>query len=124
MWRIGESMIGSYTGRMEPPGRPKIVSTPSISRLLMRACPPSRIIVGSLGRAVLRMRRFRMRRFGVDSVRQRFGVRGQGRPDPENAIDLPWGRSRMRTQGKRRRALGEYHESRDGGVHGGQRAMS
>jgi hypothetical protein len=40
MWRIGESMIGSYTGKMAPPGNPKITSTPSISRDLMRAWPP------------------------------------------------------------------------------------
>src|SRR5581483_11909207 len=40
MWRIGESMIGSYTGRMAPPGSPKMTSTPSISSALMRACPP------------------------------------------------------------------------------------
>src|SRR5690349_18110147 len=40
MWRIGESMIGSYTGRIAPPGSPNITSTPSISSDLMRACPP------------------------------------------------------------------------------------
>src|SRR5205085_6306524 len=40
MWRIGLSMIGSYTGRMQPPGNPKIVSTPSISSALIRAWPP------------------------------------------------------------------------------------
>src|SRR5438874_1864604 len=40
MWRIGESMMGSYTGRMAPPGRPNITSTSCISKLLMRACAP------------------------------------------------------------------------------------
>src|SRR5579862_6652234 len=40
MWRIDESMIGSYTGRMAPPGSPNITSTPCISRLLMRAWAP------------------------------------------------------------------------------------
>jgi hypothetical protein len=35
-----ESMIGSYTGRIAPPGSPNMTSTPSISRLLMRAWPP------------------------------------------------------------------------------------
>ena len=37
---MGESMIGSYTGRMAPPGRPNITSTPSISRLLIKAWAP------------------------------------------------------------------------------------
>src|SRR5439155_11144135 len=40
MWRIGESMIGSYTGRIAPPGRPNMTCTCSITRLLMRACAP------------------------------------------------------------------------------------
>src|SRR5579871_5004512 len=40
MWRIDESRIGSYTGRMAPPGRPNMTSTPCISRLLMRAWAP------------------------------------------------------------------------------------
>src|SRR4051794_5584073 len=100
MWRIGESMIGSYTGRMAPPGRPKIVSTPSISRLLMRACPPSSFIVGFLASGCCWA-----------------GAADRGE-EPENAIDLPLGRSRMRTRGERRRALGEYHEERGGGGHG------
>ena len=34
-------MIGSYTGRMAPPGSPKITSTPSSSSERMRARPPS-----------------------------------------------------------------------------------
>src|SRR5580704_10245839 len=45
MWRIEESMIGSYTGRMAPPGRPNMTSTPCISRLLMSACAPVSSIV-------------------------------------------------------------------------------
>src|SRR3954452_19289935 len=43
-------MMGSYTGRMAPPGRPKRTSTSCISRLLMRAwAPVSFIAVPSLG---------------------------------------------------------------------------
>jgi hypothetical protein len=53
MWRIGLSMIGSYTGRIAPPGRPKMVSTPSISRARIRACPPSIfmavVLLGAVG---------------------------------------------------------------------------
>src|SRR3954469_9148097 len=45
MWRIDESMIGSYAGRMQPPGSPNMTSTPSISRLLLRACAPASLIV-------------------------------------------------------------------------------
>src|SRR5262245_47641254 len=33
-------MSGSYTGRIAPPGRPNMTSTPSISRLLIRAWAP------------------------------------------------------------------------------------
>src|SRR3954454_7169807 len=40
MWRIVESISGSYAGRMAPPGSPNMTSTPSISRLLMRAWAP------------------------------------------------------------------------------------
>src|SRR5262245_61639960 len=40
MWRIEESISGSYTGRIAPPGRPNMTSVPSISRLLMRAWAP------------------------------------------------------------------------------------
>src|ERR1700674_1751628 len=45
MCRIDESRIGSYTGRMAPPGRPNITSTCCISKLLIRACAP----VSSIG---------------------------------------------------------------------------
>src|SRR3954451_12046905 len=48
MWRIGESRIGSYTGRIAPPGRPKMTSTPSISSDLIRAEPPLVFIVRPL----------------------------------------------------------------------------
>ena len=40
MWRIDESISGSYTGRIAPPGSPNMTSVPSISRLLMRAWAP------------------------------------------------------------------------------------
>src|SRR5262249_24356088 len=40
MWRIEESISGSYTGRIAPPGRPNMTLVPSISRLLMRAWAP------------------------------------------------------------------------------------
>src|SRR5713226_6436231 len=48
MWRIELSISGSYTGRIAPPGRPNMTSTPSISRLLMRACAPVSCIAWSL----------------------------------------------------------------------------
>src|SRR4051794_37247207 len=38
-------MIGSYAGRMQPPGSPNMTSTPSISRLLMRAWAPVSFMV-------------------------------------------------------------------------------
>src|SRR4051812_17539056 len=38
-------MIGSYAGRMQPPGSPNMTSTFSISRLLMRACAPVSFMV-------------------------------------------------------------------------------
>src|SRR3954447_20083687 len=40
MWRMLLSSNGSYAGRMQPPGRPKITSVFSISSALMRACAP------------------------------------------------------------------------------------
>src|SRR5258706_14045980 len=40
MWRIDESSNGSYAGKMHPPGRPNMTSSPSISRLLIRAWAP------------------------------------------------------------------------------------
>src|SRR5688500_10342411 len=49
MWRIGESRMGSYTGRMAPPGSPKMTSTPSSSRALISACPPLSFMFDSLG---------------------------------------------------------------------------
>src|SRR5438093_1641632 len=48
MWRIDESMSGSYTGRIAPPGRPNMTSTCSISRLLMRAWAPVSFMVSSV----------------------------------------------------------------------------
>ena len=42
---MGLSSSGSYTGRMHPPGSPKMVSTPSISRALISACDPVSCIV-------------------------------------------------------------------------------
>src|ERR1700684_2966308 len=47
MCRIDESMSGSYTGRIAPPGRPNMTSTPSISRLLMRAWAPVSFMISS-----------------------------------------------------------------------------
>src|SRR3954471_19398977 len=47
MCRIDESISGSYTGRMAPPGRPNMTSTPSISRLLMRAWAPVSFMISS-----------------------------------------------------------------------------
>src|SRR5436190_15131971 len=47
MCRIELSRIGSYAGRMQPPGSPNMTSTFSISRLLMRACAPVSFIVRS-----------------------------------------------------------------------------
>ena len=47
MWRIDESISGSYTGRIAPPGRPNMTSTPSISRLLMRAWAPVSFMISS-----------------------------------------------------------------------------
>src|SRR5205823_8795461 len=47
MWRIDESISGSYTGRIAPPGRPNMTSTPSISRLLIRAWAPVSYMVPS-----------------------------------------------------------------------------
>ena len=112
MWRIGESMIGSYTGRMAPPGRPKITSTPSISRDLIRAEPPLVFIVRPRGCSG----------FTACSVRVSFGWwsaggrdRGRVRAAGENDSDLPWGgRSGTRTRLNCQRALAEYYE-RDGG---------
>src|SRR5215207_14825 len=41
MWRLWvEASIGSYAGRIAPPGMPKTVSTPAFSRARMRACAP------------------------------------------------------------------------------------
>ena len=40
MWRIEESMSGSYAGRIAPPGMPKIVSVPAASSDLIRLWAP------------------------------------------------------------------------------------
>src|SRR6187402_3985761 len=44
---MGLSMIGSYTGRIAPPGNPNITSTPSISRAFIKACPPLSCMAGA-----------------------------------------------------------------------------
>src|SRR5262245_45392316 len=87
MWRIGESMMGSYTGRMAPPGRPKMTSTPSISRDLISAWPP--LICGM-------------------SVSKRRGL--------ENDDDLPAGRSLSARAGEGR-ALRDYYEDETAAGH-------
>src|SRR4051794_5454971 len=90
MCRIGESMIGSYTGRMAPPGRPKMTSTPSISRALIRAWPP----------------------FIFPFVL----ISGSLLSKAENEIDLPIREVEVRTQAKwSGRALQEYYEVRSAG---------
>src|SRR3989440_1143077 len=43
MWRMDDSMSGSYTGRMAPPGRPKMTSTPACSNARISACAPVRV---------------------------------------------------------------------------------
>src|SRR4029078_13336700 len=98
--RIGDSMIGSYTGRMAPPGSPKMTSTPSISRDLISAWPPFSSIdcpsVSLWSGEVVR-------------VGQRAGVR------PENCDDLPAGRSRAHARGGR--ALRAKYEDAGGAGH-------
>ena len=82
--------MGSYTGRMAPPGRPKIVSTPSISSDLISACPP----------------------FSCWLMIVSFtGVRA------ENEIDLPLWEVEVRTRRVGRRALRDYYEERGGRAH-------
>src|SRR3954449_5920611 len=110
MWRIDESISGSYTGRIAPPGRPNMTSTCSCSRLLMRAWAP----VSFMGRSLR-----------VVCGGQRDGVHG---------VDVPWirlrtprklpvtyeaprqGEGRKRTDALRRRALGNDYEE-EGGRH-------
>src|SRR5213593_560892 len=57
MWRMGESMMGSYTGRIAPPGRPNMTSTSCISRLLMRAWAPVSFIAVPCVEGVQKMER-------------------------------------------------------------------
>ena len=40
MWRIVESISGSYAGRIAPPGMPKMCSVPAASSDLTRLCAP------------------------------------------------------------------------------------
>src|SRR3990170_284913 len=40
MWRIVESISGSYAGRIAPPGMPKMFSVPAASSDLIRLCAP------------------------------------------------------------------------------------
>ena len=40
MWRILESIRGSYAGRMAPPGMPKMTSVPAASSDVIRLCAP------------------------------------------------------------------------------------
>ncbi len=96
MWRIGLSMIGSYTGRIAPPGRPKMISTPSISRARIRACPPS---IFMAGRSLVRS--------GCGGMRWAEVGRKLERP--------PGGRSEGRTRDEDRRALDEDYEGVESG---------
>ena len=40
MWRIEESISGSYAGRIAPPGMPKMFSVPAASSDLIKLCAP------------------------------------------------------------------------------------
>ncbi|CAB4340027.1 unannotated protein [freshwater metagenome] len=40
IWRIVESKIGSYAGRIAPPGKPNMTSTPAASRLFTNEVAP------------------------------------------------------------------------------------
>ena len=40
IWRSEESIMGSYTGRIAPPGSPKTTSVPQVSNERIRACAP------------------------------------------------------------------------------------
>ena len=40
MWRIEESISGSYAGRIAPPGMPKMCSVPAASSDLIKLCAP------------------------------------------------------------------------------------
>ena len=44
MWRIVESISGSYAGRMAPPGMPKMFSVPAASSDLIRLCAPVHLL--------------------------------------------------------------------------------
>src|SRR5262245_26459611 len=48
MCRTGESRIGSYAGRIAPPGIPKMTSTPSCSSERIMACAPVIFTTASL----------------------------------------------------------------------------
>src|SRR5882762_9650530 len=102
MCRIEESMSGSYTGRIAPPGRPNMTSTPSISRLLMRAWAPVSFIVFQL---------LVGRRVGCGVVVRRFGETCVGKRN-----DLPAGRS-WRTRGDTGVRLGDEYEKVAAGHH-------
>src|SRR5688572_10786016 len=74
MWRIGESRIGSYAGRIAPPGIPKMTSTPSCSSERIVACAPVIFTAASLpwswiDRSLVRRHAFRRaRHFSDDFV--------------------------------------------------------
>ena len=44
MWRIVESISGSYAGRMAPPGMPKMSVVPAASSDLIRLCAPVTVV--------------------------------------------------------------------------------
>src|SRR5580704_12323778 len=102
MCRIDESRIGSYTGRMAPPGRPNITSTCCISKLLIRACAPVSSIWCSL----------------VVSVVVRLSCcAGPRRSVPGHENDLPSGRSESAHGEKASCALrNEYQDQEVGGA--------
>src|SRR3954471_11975738 len=90
MWRIDESINGSYTGRIAPPGRPNMTSTPSISRLRMSACAPVRFM----------------------------GAPGEGPDLMQSGREKPPACARGQAYGRGRAVrLGDYYEEVGGPVH-------
>ena len=44
MWRMVESISGSYAGRMAPPGMPKMSVVPAASSAMIRLCAPVTLV--------------------------------------------------------------------------------
>src|SRR5215813_5440393 len=118
MWRIEESISGSYTGRIAPPGSPNMTSVPSISRLLMRAwAPVSCILVSACLRAggswaKARTRAQKTPRLGEGSRRTGAGVR-RALGDYENA---GWTAHHFHIVADHRRLLQAVHDGGDAKV--------